>query len=115
MATPLYERMVEALKAAGYETTLSAIGRLYDVWPNAVAKWRDGEALPEQEKLFELIEITGCDPVWLLTGEGSRDRGGKVDDLTKELLRIWANLDEAARKLVLDFVKYQAAKQQPNP
>lgn len=110
MPAPLYERMVAALEAAGYETTLSGIGRLFDVWPNAVAKWRDGIALPEQAKLFELIEITGCNPVWLLTGEGERVGGGKVDDLTKELLRIWATLDDQARQLVLDFVKYQAAK-----
>lgn len=106
--TPLYNRMVEALESAGYETSLSAIGRLFDVWPNAVAKWRDGESLPELGKLLELVQITGCSAEWLLTGAGSRTRKNNVDALTEELLKLWAALDEPSRKQLLDFVRFQA-------
>ena len=113
MSAPIFLRMTEALQAAGYETSLSAIGRLFGVYPSAVTKWRDGDALPELRKLLDLVEITGCSAEWLLTGEGSRV--SKVDDITKALLKIWASLSEEDRKAVLDFVKYKASQPPPTP
>ncbi len=113
MTVDIYKRMTEALEAAGYDTSLSAIGRLFDVWPSAVSKWRDGQALPELAKLLQLVEITGCSAEWLLTGRGSRLRDKNVDDLTQEFLRIWASLDENTRKQLLDFAKFQAQSAPP--
>ena len=111
--TDLYERMTEARAAAGYDTSLSAIGRLYDVWPSAVAKWRDGTASPELEKLIELSDLTNCSLEWLLTGNGTRTRTTNVDDLTRELLAIWKSLDEQTRQQLVDFARFKALAQPP--
>lgn len=113
MTSPIFLRMCEALEAAGYETSLSAIGRLYGIRASAVTKWRDGEALHELKKLLELLEITGCSADWLFTGRGQRVRDKSVDDITKELLKMWADLPEADRRAVLEFLAFKA--QQPAP
>jgi transcriptional regulator with XRE-family HTH domain len=107
--------MTEALAAAGYDTSLSAIGRLFDVWPSAVAKWRDGVASPELGKLLELSDLTNCSLEWLLTGVGTRTRTANVDQLTRELLELWGLLDEQARKQLVDFAKFKAPPDQDSP
>lgn len=106
----IFARMTEALAAAGYDTSLSAIGRLFGVWPSAVAKWRDGAALPEVQKLIEAADLTETSLDWLLTGIGERKRNKKVDDLTRSLLDAWLSMDAEKKGELLRFARFQSER-----
>ena len=102
----LGERIKYAIKNKGITQRMLAekIGK----YESEISKWCKGDGTPPYEILVKIVEVTNCNPGWLLTGEGEMNawegREKKVseenDNLTEVQLYIkmvHANLD-----LILD-------------
>lgn len=45
------------------------------VTPATVGRYEKGERTPDADFLYQLVTVFGCNPEWLLTGEGPMKRG----------------------------------------
>lgn len=111
-----WHRMVEAFEDAGYETSQSAIARQLELGQSAVAKWAHGSGYPTLRKCIQIARLTGVNVEWLLTGRGNKKaQGADMDELTHALLDRWVDLPEAAKREILEFIEFRAAKEPQRP
>ena len=71
--TKLGERIKYAIKNKGITQRMLAekIGK----YESEISKWCKGDGTPPYEILVKIVEVTGCSPGWLLTGEGEMKVG----------------------------------------
>jgi len=68
--TDFAERLKLALDEAGFGTSqLKELGPLFNVSPQAVKKWLDGEALPVSRRAQPLAALLGVRRAWLFDNE----------------------------------------------
>lgn len=112
-ARTFWNRLEEASYDVGLPCGLSDIGRELDLWPSAIQKWRDGVNLPGQRNLIELAKNRGVNTEWLLTGRGQKLAESSMDLGTRELLKLWQSLDDAARERLLNAARYEGIQAPP--
>ncbi len=64
--TAINERLRTQRKACGLTT--AELARLLDLDEDIIIQWESGDYEPTISMLIPLVNILGCDPMWLLTG-----------------------------------------------
>jgi transcriptional regulator with XRE-family HTH domain len=112
MNQDFWHRLVEAFGDSGLDVSQSAIARQLDLGQSAVAKWAHGSGYPTLRKCIQIARLTGVSVEWLLTGRGNKKlEGNDMDDMTQSLLERWSDLPEPAKREILEFVEFRAAKE----
>jgi transcriptional regulator with XRE-family HTH domain len=113
-----YERLMEALRDAQLDLTQTQIAGIAGVQQPAVSKWKSDESFPEYENALRLAQRACVSVSWLWLGLGNKKNGGDMDDQTIALLEAWHRMPEAARKELLEYIRFRAATSpdnQPTP
>ena len=114
-----YARLMESLTDAGLPTTQVQIADMAGVQQPAVSKWKSDESFPEYEAALRLAQRARVSVSWLWLGLGNKKNGGDMDDQTVALLDAWHRMPEAARKELLEYIRFRAAASsdapQPDP
>ena len=97
-------RLVEAMRAAGYEPQPGVLHKLFNsrytgqsVSFQTVSRWLRGAALPEQDKLQVLAAVLGAEPHVLRFGAAARSRVG-------ETAPAWAGVGARGRQVIEAFL-----------
>ena len=107
-----WHRLVEAFEDSGLEVSQSALARQLDLGQSAVAKWAHGSGYPTLRKCIQIARLTGVSVEWHLTGRGNKNaQGAEMDELTHALLDRWADLPDTAKREILEFIEFRAAKE----
>ena len=69
----LGHRLVLARKSVGY--TQKKIAGMLGVAEQTMNNYENSKRIPDAELVNKIVGITGCNPGWLLTGEGSMEAG----------------------------------------
>jgi len=97
----IYERIIEARKDAGQDTSQTSIARDLGIFQSAVGKWKRGKGASHKHMLW-IAGTTGVCVEWLYTGRGPK-HPAKPDVL--ELIDALDALSETDRAAVLRFAK----------
>ncbi len=97
------ERAIAAQRKLAGLTQAEVAERL-DVSNDAVSRFERGNIVPSAIRLFELVEIFGCDAGVLLNGAG-----GRVQDNARHIEMLPAPLSEKQRQEVVAIVAQLAA------
>lgn len=73
------ERLVDRIASVTDHVDRSVFIEEYGWSKNTLANYRKGANVPGSEALAQIVNATGCDPGWLLTGRGDAFPGRAVD------------------------------------
>ena len=64
--------------------TQSEFAEKIDKEQTEISRWINKKGSPHYKTLIKMVEITGCNPGWLLTGEGPMEAGGEQNEKIEE-------------------------------
>ena len=97
----IYNRIIEARKDAGQDTSQTSIARDLGIFQSAVGKWKRGHGAKHTHMLW-LAKTTGVCVEWLYTGRGQK-HPANPDVLA--LIDALDDLSETDRAAVLRFAR----------
>lgn len=98
------QRLNMALDAAGMSG--ADLARKLGISDAIVSQYRSGKYKPRDERLYEIAQILGCSPAWLL----GLDTPISEDELTAELTEMIGQLDKVEKARAIDYIEYMIAR-----
>jgi len=98
------QRFNIALEASGM--TGADLARRLGISDAIVSQYRSGKYKPRQDRLYEISQILGCSPAWLL----GLDTPISEDELTAELTEMIGRLDKTEKARAIDYIEYMIAR-----
>ena len=79
-----FERLIYLRKSAGF--TQKKMAKLLDIAEQTMNNYESGKRSPDVVFVQKIVELTNCDPGWLLTGQGQMEagEGGKKKKLSPQ-------------------------------
>lgn len=84
------------------------LAKLVGVSKATVGKWKNQNSIPSGKVLVAIREKLGINEAWLVTGKGPKKVQVTMDEFTKALTLISPDLDDEAKREILDFARYKA-------
>jgi len=114
-------RLLEAIIAT--ELKPEPLGKAIGISKQSVYSWMRGECIQQMKasNLIALSELSGFDPVWIITGKGQKVRGEVMTEEEMALLRLYRDCDERGKLAVMrtaeqerEFANFQGEERRKN-
>lgn len=102
----IYERVIEARKIAGLDSTQASIAKDLGIAQSAVSAWRRG-SIPKLKHALEIAYAAGVSLEWLYTGRQPKMAVKAGSDLD-ELLNLLDQMSPEDQDEILRFARFRA-------
>lgn len=97
-------RLTIAMDAAGMSA--ADLARRLGISDAIISQYRNGKYKPRQNRLYEISQILGVSPAWLL----GLDEPVTEEQLNDELAALLGQLDEVEKARAIDYIQYMIAR-----
>ena len=97
-------RLTIAMDAAGMSA--ADLARRLGISDAIISQYRSGTYKPRQNRLYEISQILGVSPAWLL----GLDEPVTEEQLNDELAALLGQLDEVEKARAIDYIQYMIAR-----
>ena len=97
-------RLTIAMDAAGL--TAADLARRLGISDAIISQYRNGKYKPRQDRLYQISQILGVSPAWLI----GLDQPVTEEQLDQELVSLLGQLDDVEKARAIDYIEYMIAR-----
>lgn len=97
-------RLIIAMDAAGMSA--ADLARKLGISDAIISQYRNGKYRPRQDRLYQISQILGVSPAWLI----GLDQPVTEEQINSELAALIEQLDETEKARAIDYIQYMIAR-----